>query len=144
MKVPRLGVELELQLLAYQPRLWPTPQLTAMPDPYPTEWSQELNLYPHGHYVRFPLSHSGNSWAFLLNPGVSCQHSGYNSFALILWAQRPTISCGEINTHILCSWCPDYVYLIQITLTIYIHTYIVLNTYTCLYFLFTNHTKISI
>ena len=42
MEVPRLGVELELQLLAYatatetvgsEPCLQPTPQLAAMPDP---------------------------------------------------------------------------------------------------------------
>ena len=42
MEVPRLGVQLELQLLAYatstatqdpEPHLQPTPQLMAMPDP---------------------------------------------------------------------------------------------------------------
>ena len=41
MEVPRLGVDLELQLLVYttatamgsEPCLWPTPQLTATPDP---------------------------------------------------------------------------------------------------------------
>ena len=42
MEVPRLGVESELQLLAYATvtampdpsrRLWPTPQLMATPDP---------------------------------------------------------------------------------------------------------------
>ena len=40
MDVPRLGVELELQLLAYAAvtaTLQPTPQLTAMPGPQPTE-----------------------------------------------------------------------------------------------------------
>ena len=29
-------------------RLGPTPQLTAMPDPYPTEQDQGLNPQPHG------------------------------------------------------------------------------------------------
>ena len=29
--------------------LQPTPQLTAMPDPYPTESGQGLNLHPHGY-----------------------------------------------------------------------------------------------
>ena len=28
--------------------LWPTPQLTAMPDPQPTEQSQGSNRHPHG------------------------------------------------------------------------------------------------
>ena len=32
-----------------QPRLQPTPQLTATPDRQATEWGQELNLYPHGY-----------------------------------------------------------------------------------------------
>ena len=29
--------------------LWPTPQLTTTPDPWPTECSQGLNLHPHGY-----------------------------------------------------------------------------------------------
>ena len=46
MEVPRLGVKLERQLLAYTiatamqdlgPHLQPTPQLMATPDPQPTE-----------------------------------------------------------------------------------------------------------
>ena len=32
----------------YEPCLQPTPQLTAMPDPYPAEWGQGLNPQPHG------------------------------------------------------------------------------------------------
>ena len=28
--------------------LWPAPQLTAAPDPWPTEWGQGSNLHPHG------------------------------------------------------------------------------------------------
>ena len=31
-----------------EPYLRPTPQLTAMPDPQPTERGQESNLQPHG------------------------------------------------------------------------------------------------
>ena len=31
-----------------KPRLWPTPQLTAMLDPQPTEWGQGLNPQSHG------------------------------------------------------------------------------------------------
>ena len=31
-----------------EPRLQPTPQLTATPDPQPTEQGQGLNLQPHG------------------------------------------------------------------------------------------------
>ena len=43
MEVLRLGAELELQLPVYT-----TPQLTAMPDPLPTECGQEVNPNPHG------------------------------------------------------------------------------------------------
>ena len=36
-----------------KPHLWPTPQLRATPETYPTEQSWELNLHPLGHYVGF-------------------------------------------------------------------------------------------
>ena len=58
MKVPRLGLESELQLLAYataiatagsEPHLRPMKQLVAMPDPEPSEQGQGLNLHPHGY-----------------------------------------------------------------------------------------------
>ena len=57
MEVPRLGVYLELQLLAYTTATaMPDPShvghlqphLTAMPDPQPTERGQGSNLQPHG------------------------------------------------------------------------------------------------
>ena len=42
--------------------LWPTPQLTATPDPYSTEQGQESNLRPHEYQSdSFPLCHNGNS-----------------------------------------------------------------------------------
>ena len=45
-----------------EPHLWPTPQLTAMPDPWPTEWGQGSNLCLHGYWLGLlPLSHNGNS-----------------------------------------------------------------------------------
>ena len=56
-EVPRLGVESELQLPAYttatatqdlNPRLPPTPQLLATPDPSSTEPDQGLNPQPLG------------------------------------------------------------------------------------------------
>ena len=57
MEVPRLGVELELQLLAYttattvgsKPHLQPTHtiQLTATLDPRPPERGQGSNPHPH-------------------------------------------------------------------------------------------------
>ena len=31
--------------------LWPTPQLTARLNPWPTEWGQGLNLHPHGYLL---------------------------------------------------------------------------------------------
>ena len=58
MEVHNLGVKSELWPLAYatatvtpaksEPRLGPTPQLTAMPDPYPTEQGQGSNPQSHG------------------------------------------------------------------------------------------------
>ena len=33
-----------------EPRLWPTPQLTAMPDPWPAERGQGSNWHPHGYW----------------------------------------------------------------------------------------------
>ena len=42
--------------------LWPTPQLTAMSDPLPTEQSLGSNLHPHGYKSDlFLLHHNGNS-----------------------------------------------------------------------------------
>ena len=49
MEVPRLGVKLEMQFLAYA-------TATAMPDLKPPEQGQGSNPHPHGHYVRF-LTH---------------------------------------------------------------------------------------
>ena len=49
-----------------EPRLQPTPQLTAMPDPQPTRQGQGSNPQPH------PLCHDGNSQAMcFLNPSSS-------------------------------------------------------------------------
>ena len=68
MEVPRLGVESELQPhhshsnVGSKPRLRPTPQLRAMPDPYSTKSSQGSNPHPHGHWLdSIPLSHNRNS-----------------------------------------------------------------------------------
>ena len=48
-----------------QPHLYPTPQLTAMPDPLPTERYQGLNLCPHGYQLdSFLLHHNRNSKYF--------------------------------------------------------------------------------
>ena len=49
--------------MVYEPRLRPV--LTAMPEPYPTEWGQGSNLHLHGYLLGlFPLSHNGNSSFF--------------------------------------------------------------------------------
>ena len=46
----------------FKPSLRPTAQLTATPDPQPTEQGQGLNPQPHGSYSDlFPLHHDGNS-----------------------------------------------------------------------------------
>ena len=48
-----------------EPSLQPTSQLTAMPDPQPTEQGQGSHLQPHGSQSDpFPLCHDGNSPAF--------------------------------------------------------------------------------
>ena len=46
-----------------EPHLWPTLQLVATTDSWPTEWGQRSNLHPHRDYnqVLKPLSHNGNS-----------------------------------------------------------------------------------
>ena len=69
MEVPRLGVELELQLPAYTTAaaMWDPSCVyaictTAMLDPYPTEQGQGLNPHPHGYLSdSIPLRHNGNS-----------------------------------------------------------------------------------
>ena len=59
-EVPRLGVQLELQRPTYshshshnhagsELHLQPTPQLTAMLDPRPTDCGQGSNRHPHGY-----------------------------------------------------------------------------------------------
>ena len=57
MEAPRLGLTSELQLpllchshsnAGFKPSLGPTLQLTAVPDPQPTERGQGLNPQPHG------------------------------------------------------------------------------------------------
>ena len=80
-EVPRLGVELELQLLAYarsEPCLRPAPQLTETPEPQPTERDQGLNPCPYGYESgSLPLSHNGNS-NFLIFKSM-------NMYKKILW-----------------------------------------------------------
>ena len=55
MEGPRLGVESELYLchshssVGPKPCLQPVPQLTATPDPRPTERGQGLNVHLHGY-----------------------------------------------------------------------------------------------
>ena len=71
MEVPRLGVQIRAvdtglhrshSNAGSEPHLGPTPQLTATPDPRPTEQGQRSNLHPHGLQLDlFLLSHGGNS-----------------------------------------------------------------------------------
>ena len=63
MKVPRLGVQLEqYSNTRSEPHLRTTPQLTATPDPQPTEQGQGSNPQPHGSQSDlFPLCYYGNS-----------------------------------------------------------------------------------
>ena len=76
MEVPRVGVTSELQLPAYTTATATgdpshvcdlTPQLTALPVPWPTEWGQRLNPHPHGsELASFLLHHSRNSLVIVL------------------------------------------------------------------------------
>ena len=59
-----------------EPRLQRTPQLTATPDPPPTDQGQGLNPHAHGYQLGlFPLSHSGNS------PNVDILSPAHKSFS---------------------------------------------------------------
>ena len=102
MEVPRVGVELELQLPAYataiatpdlswvcgqhhshcntrsEPRLQPMSQLTTTRDPSPAEWGQGLNLHPHKDNVR-----SLTCWATMGTP-ITFKKSFYFIFYLFL------------------------------------------------------------
>ena len=50
-----------------KPHLRSAPQLTAAPDPQPTERGQRLNPPPHGYWSdSFPLCHNGNSHHIIL------------------------------------------------------------------------------
>ena len=85
MEVPRPGVELELQLPAYtidshsnagsEPRLQPTLQLTAMPDPYPTERGQSswtpAGFLTCGGTIGAPYSSSLRGTAALVSAHLS-------------------------------------------------------------------------
>ena len=61
-----------------KPRLQPTPQLMAMPDPQPTGRDQGLNLSPHRHESgSLPLSHNGKSLLrTILHAHTSWVHTG--------------------------------------------------------------------
>ena len=71
MEVPRLGVKSRVAAAGLHHShsnegsklpLWPTPQLTATPDPWLAKWGQGSNPRHHGHQSdSFPLSHDGNS-----------------------------------------------------------------------------------
>ena len=51
-----------------EPHLWPIPQLTAMPNPPPTEWGQGGNPHPPGYQEDlFPLCYNRSSWESFLN-----------------------------------------------------------------------------
>ena len=51
----------QTQQHATEPRVQPTPQLTATMDPWPIERGQGSNLRPSWMSDSFPLSHNGNS-----------------------------------------------------------------------------------
>ena len=69
MEIPRLGVESELQLLAYatatarvgsEPSLPPTPQLTALLDPYPLrEASDQTHILMDSSQIHFHCAMKG-------------------------------------------------------------------------------------
>jgi len=59
------GIHQSHSNLGSESHMQPTPQLTAMPDPQPTEKGQGLNPHLRGYYSgSLPLNHYGNSWPF--------------------------------------------------------------------------------
>ena len=104
MDIPRIGVELE----SHQPTapglhhshsnarskscLQPTPQLRAMQDPRSTEWSQGLNLHPHGYKLdSFLLCRDGNSLFLFLE-----------IFFFSPWRELPIFLSWDVSSPSLC------------------------------------------
>ena len=68
--------------------LWPTPQLTATPDPWPTEWGQGLNQHPHGYWSDSSLlHHSGNSNLVFFEDLLPLEHAK-DSWAALVASER--------------------------------------------------------
>ena len=73
-----------------EPRLQPTLQLMATPDPSPTEWAQGSKVRPHGFWSRlFLLSHRGNAYFQLLKEPPHCFPSSLHQVPF-----PPTVQAG--------------------------------------------------
>ena len=73
------------------PHLWPTPQLKATLDPWPTERGQGSNTHPHGYWLdSFPLCHSGNFllFDFYLHYFSLTNSVEWDLTVIILWKMR--------------------------------------------------------
>ena len=90
--------------------LWPTPQLTAMSDPWPTEWGQRSNLHPQGILVGFVNAyHNGNSkrwvwkerfvyWIGFSNEAIKSQQDRFHHCLKVVWnAKRMQNSARMVN-----------------------------------------------
>ena len=80
--------------LGSKPHLPPTPELTAMPDPYPTEQRQGSNPYPHGYQLgSLLLSHNRNCpLPFCSSPG----EEGKNRSDLPWVPKASSLSYGDV------------------------------------------------
>ena len=75
-----------------EPYLQLTPQLTAMPDPRPTEWGQGSNPHPQGYELdSFLLRYNGNSRGEILK-GVVFLYS-FSIISLLVYRNATDFKC---------------------------------------------------
>ena len=83
-----------------EPHLWPTPQLTATPDPQPTERGQGSDPRPHGcSSGSFVLRHDGNSINSFFCCCCFCLFVCFQGCTLSLWRARDPIRAVAASLH---------------------------------------------
>ena len=109
-----------------EPRLRPTPQLTATLDPQPTEQGQGSYLSPHGCLSgSSPLSHNGNSSFAPFKTSFYCWmakaiYSSYSPLSDIWFANVFSHSVGYLFTFLIVSFIAQkYLLLIYPCLSIF-------------------------
>ena len=75
-----------------KPRLWPTPQFTAMPDPQATERGQGLSNLMVTSQIRFPPHHNGSSFSCI-----------FNTFLMLFPVRESPSACFALwKSHLFC------------------------------------------